>query len=82
MQTGAGEIFAMSDAVMESCTLCSCLAFECIIRCPEPGSCIFRDGDNVVHTVRFVLRNFTEMNKLWVRMQHQVRSPVLLGSRE
>lgn len=31
----------------------------------------FRDGDTVMDAVDFVLQNFTEMNKLWVRMQHQ-----------
>ena len=39
----------------------------------------FREGGNVVDAVEFVLQNFTEMNKLWVRMQHQVRSSVLVG---
>jgi hypothetical protein len=33
----------------------------------------------VVDAVEFVLQNFTEMNKLWVRMQHQVRSPLPSG---
>lgn len=32
-----------------------------------------RDADTVMDAVEFVLQNFTEMNKLWVRMQHQVR---------
>lgn len=32
----------------------------------------FRDADTVVDSVEFVLQNFTEMNKLWVRMQLQV----------
>jgi len=31
-----------------------------------------RDGDTVMDAVEFVLQNFAEMNKLWVRMQHQV----------
>lgn len=31
-----------------------------------------RDGDTVMDAVEFVLQNFTEMNKLWVRLQHQV----------
>lgn len=39
----------------------------------------FREGGNVVDAVEFVLQNFTEMNKLWVRMQHQVRSSFLFG---
>ncbi|KAK6125918.1 hypothetical protein DH2020_040336 [Rehmannia glutinosa] len=30
------------------------------------------DADTVMDAVEFVLQNFTEMNKLWVRMQHQV----------
>ncbi|KAH7286873.1 hypothetical protein KP509_32G026000 [Ceratopteris richardii] len=29
------------------------------------------EGGTVVDAVEFVLQNFTEMNKLWVRMQHQ-----------
>ncbi|CAH9120559.1 unnamed protein product [Cuscuta epithymum] len=29
------------------------------------------EGDTVMDAVDFVLQNFTEMNKLWVRMQHQ-----------
>lgn len=33
---------------------------------------IRRDGDTVNDAVEFVLQNFIEMNKLWVRMQHQV----------
>ncbi|KAG0474001.1 hypothetical protein HPP92_015858 [Vanilla planifolia] len=33
---------------------------------------VARDGDGVIDAVEFVLQNFTEMNKLWVRMQHQV----------
>lgn len=31
-----------------------------------------RDADTVTDAVEFVLQNFTEMNKLWVRMQYQV----------
>jgi hypothetical protein len=31
-----------------------------------------REGGTVADAVEFVLQNFTEMNKLWVRMQHQV----------
>jgi len=33
---------------------------------------LYRDADTVIDAVEFVLLNFTEMNKLWVRMQHQV----------
>lgn len=32
-----------------------------------------RDSDTVVDAVDFVLQNFVEMNKLWVRLKHQVR---------
>lgn len=30
-----------------------------------------REGGTIHDAVEFVLQNFTEMNKLWVRMQHQ-----------
>lgn len=34
--------------------------------------CIFRDErGNVKDAIDFVMVNFSEMNKLWVRMQHQ-----------
>lgn len=39
------------------------------------GKCfalLSRDGDAHMNALEFVLQNFTEMNKLWVRMQHQV----------
>lgn len=39
---------------------------------PDIGSEYEGDGDTVMDAVDFVLQNFTEMNKLWVRMQHQV----------
>ncbi|KAJ0026355.1 hypothetical protein Pint_09346 [Pistacia integerrima] len=32
---------------------------------------LWKDADTVTDAVEFVLQNFTEMNKLWVRMQHQ-----------
>lgn len=35
-----------------------------------------RDADTIMDAVEFVLQNFTEMNKLWVRMQHQVGSNI------
>ncbi|XP_060191077.1 vacuolar protein sorting-associated protein 35A-like [Lycium barbarum] len=38
---------------------------------PDIGSEHEGDADTVVDAVEFVLQNFTEMNKLWVRMQHQ-----------
>ncbi|CAK9862592.1 unnamed protein product [Sphagnum jensenii] len=38
---------------------------------PDVGSPYEGEGGNVMDAVEFVLQNFTEMNKLWVRMQHQ-----------
>ncbi|KAL6959910.1 Vacuolar protein sorting-associated protein 35A [Sarracenia purpurea var. burkii] len=38
---------------------------------PDIGSEYEGDADTVLDAVEFVLQNFTEMNKLWVRMQHQ-----------
>ncbi|KAM7517286.1 hypothetical protein LguiA_006869 [Lonicera macranthoides] len=38
---------------------------------PDIGSEYEGDGDTVMDAVEFVLQNFAEMNKLWVRMQHQ-----------
>nr|pir vacuolar protein-sorting protein homolog A_TM017A05.7 - Arabidopsis thaliana [Arabidopsis thaliana] len=38
---------------------------------PDIGSEYEGDADTVIDAVEFVLLNFTEMNKLWVRMQHQ-----------
>ncbi|KAK8710846.1 hypothetical protein V6N13_146155 [Hibiscus sabdariffa] len=38
---------------------------------PDIGSEYEGDADTAVDAVEFVLQNFTEMNKLWVRMQHQ-----------
>ncbi|KAI9084102.1 hypothetical protein K1719_033900 [Acacia pycnantha] len=38
---------------------------------PDIGSEYEGDPDTVTDAVEFVLQNFTEMNKLWVRMQHQ-----------
>ncbi|XP_007046634.2 PREDICTED: vacuolar protein sorting-associated protein 35A [Theobroma cacao] len=38
---------------------------------PDIGSEYEGDADTVVDAVEFVLQNFTEMNKLWVRMQQQ-----------
>ncbi|KAG6785652.1 hypothetical protein POTOM_007225 [Populus tomentosa] len=35
--------------------------------------------DTVMDAVEFVLQNFTEMNKLWVRMQHQLRPSIGLS---
>ncbi|KAG0562429.1 hypothetical protein KC19_9G145400 [Ceratodon purpureus] len=38
---------------------------------PDAGSPFEGEGGSVMDAVEFVLQNFTEMNKLWVRMQHQ-----------
>lgn len=38
---------------------------------PDIGSEYEGDADTVIDAVEFVLQNFIEMNKLWVRMQHQ-----------
>ncbi|XP_076894389.1 vacuolar protein sorting-associated protein 35B-like isoform X2 [Bidens hawaiensis] len=38
---------------------------------PDIGSEYEGDGDTVMDAVEFVLQNFSEMNKLWVRMEHQ-----------
>ncbi|KAL6498044.1 Vacuolar protein sorting-associated protein 35A [Orobanche gracilis] len=38
---------------------------------PDIGSEYEGDADTVMDAVEFVLQNFTEMNKLWVRMQYQ-----------
>ncbi|XP_044475369.1 vacuolar protein sorting-associated protein 35B-like isoform X2 [Mangifera indica] len=38
---------------------------------PDVGSEYEGDANTVMDAVEFVLQNFTEMNKLWVRMQYQ-----------
>lgn len=38
---------------------------------PDIGSEYEGDADTVTDAIEFVLQNFTEMNKLWVRMQRQ-----------
>ena len=38
---------------------------------PDTGSEYAKDGGNINDAIEFLLINFTEMNKLWVRMQHQ-----------
>uniref|UniRef100_A0A7S0D096 Vacuolar protein sorting-associated protein 35 n=1 Tax=Amorphochlora amoebiformis TaxID=1561963 RepID=A0A7S0D096_9EUKA len=38
---------------------------------PDSGSAYEGDGGDVKDAIEFVLQNFGEMNKLWVRMQHQ-----------
>lgn len=39
---------------------------------PHAFTLRFAEGGNVIDAIEFLLVNFTEMNKLWVRMQHQV----------
>lgn len=39
---------------------------------PDIGSEYEGDADTVMDAVEFVLQNFTEMNKLWVRLQQQM----------
>lgn len=51
-----------------SCSTCF-LVSEPTIFFPSPFN---SEGDTVMEAVEFVLQNFIEMNKLWVRMQHQV----------
>ena len=38
---------------------------------PDTGSEYEGEGGNINDALEFLLLNFTEMNKLWVRMQHQ-----------
>eukprot|EP00299_Pterocystis_sp_00344_P019154 c952_g1_i1.p1 GENE.c952_g1_i1~~c952_g1_i1.p1 ORF type:complete len:798 (-),score=170.57 c952_g1_i1:105-2498(-) len=38
---------------------------------PDVGNEYESDGDSTLETIDFVILNFVEMNKLWVRMQHQ-----------
>eukprot|EP00298_Acanthocystis_sp_HF-20_P010084 c18665_g2_i1.p1 GENE.c18665_g2_i1~~c18665_g2_i1.p1 ORF type:complete len:778 (-),score=337.51 c18665_g2_i1:147-2480(-) len=38
---------------------------------PDVGNDYESDGDGAKETIDFIIQNFTEMNKLWVRMQHQ-----------
>ncbi|KAK7845781.1 vacuolar protein sorting-associated protein 35c [Quercus suber] len=49
---------------------------------PDIGSEYEGDADTVTDAVEFVLQNFTEMNKLWVRMQHQLQyHPIFILTR-
>ncbi|XP_054797418.1 vacuolar protein sorting-associated protein 35B-like isoform X2 [Prosopis cineraria] len=43
---------------------------------PDIGSIDEGDADSVMDSVDFVLQNFTEMNKLWVRLQYQGPSQI------
>ncbi|EFN52770.1 hypothetical protein CHLNCDRAFT_54198 [Chlorella variabilis] len=46
---------------------------SCVGCCRIPGRSMKEKakGGNVIDAIEFLLVNFTEMNKLWVRMQHQ-----------
>ncbi|RYR51166.1 hypothetical protein Ahy_A06g026210 isoform A [Arachis hypogaea] len=48
---------------------------------PDIGSEYEGEGDsgNVMDAVEFILQNFMEMNKLWVRLQHQLRPSIGLS---
>ncbi|KAG6776595.1 hypothetical protein POTOM_020116 [Populus tomentosa] len=46
---------------------------------PNLGSEYEGGEDTAMDAVEFVLQNFTEMNKLWVRMQHQLRPSIGLS---
>ena len=47
------------------------LAQACKDALPDTGSKFEGDGGDVSHAVDFILRNFGETNRLWVRMQNQ-----------
>lgn len=42
-----------------------------MITLPDVGTDQGQGKGDVMDSVDFILQNFTEMNKLWVRMQHQ-----------
>ncbi|XP_020966704.1 vacuolar protein sorting-associated protein 35A-like isoform X3 [Arachis ipaensis] len=61
-----------SPRQLRRCKQCHCCCLERVLQ----FGCAFsvtsnRDANTVFDAVEFVLQNFTEMNKLWVRMQHQ-----------
>lgn len=47
-------------------------SFPCRDKLPDAGSPYEGDGGTVDDSVEFVLENFVEANKLWVRMHGQV----------
>ncbi|KAJ8601095.1 hypothetical protein CTAYLR_007836 [Chrysophaeum taylorii] len=47
------------------------LSHACRDKLPDTGSKFEGQGGDVSHAVDFVLRNFSETNRLWVRMQNQ-----------
>ena len=49
---------------------------------PDAGSGFDSEtGGDTGDALEFLLQNFTEMNKLWVRMQHQVSVPAEFDTR-
>ena len=83
-----GDAMCVSVSVSVCLCLCLCLSL-CLcskrpfLTHPKPHTPPLaplphrRDENGTIHdAVDFVLLNFAEMNKLWVRMQHQVRSTV------
>lgn len=48
------------------------MRFGCLAVCLLSLRPSCRDANTVMDAVEFVLQNFTEMNKLWVRIQNQV----------
>lgn len=47
------------------------LSHACKDKLPDTGSKFEGSGGDVTHAIDFVLRNFSETNRLWVRMQNQ-----------
>jgi vacuolar protein sorting-associated protein 35 len=38
---------------------------------PDMGSDYYKEASDVEDSIKFIIQNFTEVNRLWVRMQHQ-----------
>ncbi|GAB2287638.1 Vacuolar protein sorting-associated protein 35B [Dionaea muscipula] len=69
------DLVEMSRAVQHPIRGLFLRSYLCLVtrdKLPGLGSEYEGDGETVMDAVEFVLQNFTEMNKLWVRMQHQV----------
>ncbi|KAL6002254.1 Vacuolar protein sorting-associated protein 35A [Asimina triloba] len=65
------QIMMMITATGEKFKLQLPVGLEDIHSSSWPRLVMVEDADTVNDAVEFVLQNFTEMNKLWVRMQHQ-----------
>ncbi|XLU53289.1 hypothetical protein S245_047937, partial [Arachis hypogaea] len=62
-----------SPRQLRRCKQCRCCCLERVLQFGCAFSVTFnRDANTVSDAVELVIQNFTEMNKLWVRMQHQV----------